>query len=204
MPTLQQVKYFNAGRAPSYIPVAIFLGGTSGIGEAMARALAQHTNGACHIVIIGRNSAAADAIIAALPKSTNPLAIHEFVECDATLMKNVHAVTKQLLTRLPRVNYLVMSLGVVSFGGRKETEEGIDENLALTYYARWAFINDLLPLLQKSKELDEDAKVMSIHGAGEQVVRPIDVDDLGLVKTYGVYHSMAVATTYNDVMVEVS
>ncbi|KAJ6467045.1 hypothetical protein DFH09DRAFT_929905, partial [Mycena vulgaris] len=45
--------------APSYIPVAIFVGGKSGIGQGMAEAFARHTKGNAHIVLVGRNRAAA-------------------------------------------------------------------------------------------------------------------------------------------------
>jgi hypothetical protein len=52
-----------------------------------------------------------EAIIASFPKPTidGPQPVHEFVQCDATLMKNMHATTANFLSRLHKVNFLVMS-----------------------------------------------------------------------------------------------
>ncbi|KAJ7762932.1 hypothetical protein B0H16DRAFT_1268746, partial [Mycena metata] len=55
MPTLATAEASNAGFAPSYIPVAVFAGGTSGVGQGMVEALARQTKGRAHIVLIGRN-----------------------------------------------------------------------------------------------------------------------------------------------------
>jgi hypothetical protein len=122
----------------------------------MAENFARYTkdNPNTRIVIVGRNKAAAQSIISSFPKpptssDTGPL--HEFVSCDATLMKNIHLVSKDLLTRLPKINFLILSPAFLSTEGRNETEEGIDKSLALHYYARWKFIHNLMPLLRKAK-----------------------------------------------------
>lgn len=71
MPSLKDVKAENARYAPGYLPVAVFVGGTSGIGQGMAQAFAKHTNGNAHIVLVGRNEAAASAILASFPTPTS-------------------------------------------------------------------------------------------------------------------------------------
>ena len=206
MPSLSVAREANAKFAPSYTPVAIFVGGTSGIGQAMAQAFARYTKGNAHIIICGRNRAAAESIIASLPKPTLPddaqRPLHEFVHCDATLMKNVHAMTKDLLSRLPKINFLVLSPGYLSLKGLDETEEGIGRQLALNYYARWKFIDDLMPLLRNAKDAGEDAKVFSVLAAGDG--QKMDMDDLGLKKTFGFVKNLKIAPTYNDLMMEVS
>lgn len=53
---------------PAARPVALFFGGTSGIGEAMATQLARQTGGRAHIVLMGRNEEAAQKIISGFPK----------------------------------------------------------------------------------------------------------------------------------------
>lgn len=203
MPTLAFVQAANSNFTPSYLPVAIFLGGTSGIGQALAQAFARYTKGNAHIILCGRNQAAAESTIASFPKPTasDPAVRHEFVQCDATLMKNVESTTSSLLARLPKVNFLVLSPGFLTMKGRDETPEGIDRKLALNYYARWKFTNDLLPLLKKAKDSGEDARVMSILGAGTG--GRIDLDDLGLKKRYGLVNAAMAAATYNDLMIEV-
>jgi len=201
MPSLAVVRATNAAFSPSFTPVALFVGGTSGIGQGIAEAFARHVKGNAHIIIIGRNRAAAESILSQFPKPTSEsVPTHEFVQCDVSLIKNVHATTKELLARLPKINFLVMSPGYLTTKGRDESEEGIDKKLAVHYYARWAFINDLLPALKKAKESGEDAKVLSVLGAGKG--GEVDLDDLGLKKAFTVTKAGLQAPTYNDLMME--
>ncbi|KAJ7087690.1 NAD(P)-binding protein [Mycena belliarum] len=199
MPSLSVVRAFNAAFTPAYIPVAIFVGGTSGIGQGMAEAFARHTKGNAHIVLVGRNRAAAEAILATFPKPTAPGVTHEFVACDVTLMKNVRRVAGELRARLPTVNFLVLTPGVLTMNGRNETEEGIDRKLAVHYYGRWRFIRDLLPALEAAHAAGQDAKVMSVLAAGHGGA--IDLDDLGLKQTFSLANAAAAAPTYMDIAV---
>ncbi|EPQ50865.1 NAD P-binding protein [Gloeophyllum trabeum ATCC 11539] len=204
MPSLAQVRAANAAYKPAYVPVALFVGGTSGVGQACAKAFACVTNGNAHIIVCGRNRAAGEATIASFPKPSTTSGEqkwkHEFVECDASLMRNVHRTTSDLLARLDRLNFLSVSPGIFSVNGRTETEEGLDRKLAVHYYARWKFIHDLMPLLRKAKERGEDAGVLTILGAGSG--GPIDLNDLGLKKNYTLSNAAKSSITYNDLMVE--
>ncbi|KAF9460999.1 hypothetical protein BDZ94DRAFT_1310971 [Collybia nuda] len=201
VPSLAAVRASNAAFSPSYTPVALFVGGTSGIGQGIAEAFARHTHGNAHIIIIGRNRSAADSIIARFPKPTATTGItHEFIQCDVTRMRNVQVVTKELLTRVPKINFLVMTPGIATMKGRDETDEGIDKKLALHYYTRWKFTNDLMPSLLNAKGAGEDAKVMSVMAAGRG--GEIDLEDLGLKKTYSLRSNAQAAPTYNDLMMQ--
>ncbi|KAI0675357.1 NAD(P)-binding protein, partial [Trametes maxima] len=200
MPSLAIARAANAAFTPNYFPVAIFVGGTSGIGRATAEAFARYTKGNAHIILIGRSKLAADAIIATFPKPTAPEAKHEFIACDVSLMKNVQATTSALTAHLPKLNFLVLSPGLINFRGRDETEEGIDRRLSLHYYARWKFTYDLVSLLRKAKDADEDAKVLSVLGAGYG--GEIDLDDLGMKKSYSIMRAGLTSPTYTDLMME--
>lgn len=203
MPSISAIRAANAAFNPSYTPVAIFVGGTSGIGQGLAEAFARHTKGNAHIVIIGRNRAAADDIIAQFPKPTGGAKhTHDFVQCDVTLMKNVESTTKELLARLPKINFLFMSPGYFSIKGRDETVEGIDRKLAVHYYARWKFTDGLLPALERAKNAGEDAKVLSVLGAGKG--GNIDLSDLGLKRTFSAAKAGLEVPTYNDLMMQAS
>ncbi|KAF9460993.1 hypothetical protein BDZ94DRAFT_1264641 [Collybia nuda] len=199
--SLAAVHASNSGFTPSYTPVAVFVGGTSGIGQGVAEAFARHTHGNAHIIIVGRNHAAAQSIIERFPKPAVTTGItHEFIECDVTRMRNVQAVTREILTRVPKVNFLVMTPGIATLKGRDETEEGIDKKLALHYYARWKFTNDLIPAILGAKDAGEDAKVLSVMSAGRG--GKIDLGDLGLKETYSLRNVAQAAPVYNDLMME--
>lgn len=135
MPALPIVKAANEAFKPSYVPVAVFVGGTSGIGEAMVKAVASYTGGNVHLVVIGRNRAAAEKTFASLP--TPPLdedgkpILREFMSCDASLMKNVSGTCTELGQKVSKINFLVLSAGFIQLSGREETEEGLDKMLAL-------------------------------------------------------------------------
>jgi NAD(P)-dependent dehydrogenase (short-subunit alcohol dehydrogenase family) len=209
MPSLTAVQTSNAAYHPSYLPVAIFIGGTSGIGQAMAEAFARYTKGRAHIIIIGRNRAAGEAIIASFPKpaDTNDGWKHEFVSCDASLMSNVRSTCAALVERLPRINYLVLSAGYVTLTSTEETSEGLDRQIALRYYSRYVFISSLLPLLTKARESGQDARVMSILGGG--FASAVNLDDLGVKKArsktfgFGAGKAAMQSLGYNDLMMVV-
>ena len=116
-------------------------------------------------------------------------------------MSNVHTASQEILSRYNKINYLILTPGVLNMKGRDDTSEGIDKKLAVHYYARWRFIYDLLPSLERAKEAGEEAKTLSVLAAGKG--GEIDVDDLGLKKGYSLSNAGMAAPTYNDLMMEV-
>jgi short-subunit dehydrogenase len=166
----------------------------------MVERFARLTQGNSSIIIVGRNRAAAESIFASLPPAGT--SARDFIQCDATLMSNVHTASQEILSRYNKINYLILSPGVLTLKGRDETSEGIDKKMALHYYARWRFIHDLLPSLERAKEAGEEAKTMSVLGAGQG--GEIDVDDLGLKKGFSVSGAGLATPTYTDLMMEVS
>ncbi|KAJ7761799.1 hypothetical protein B0H16DRAFT_1530578 [Mycena metata] len=181
MPTLAIVKKSNASFDPSYTPVAVFVGGTSGVGQGMVEAFARYVQGRAHIIVLGRNEHAAADILARLPRPDGADGwTHEFIPCDVSLMANVRAVCAQISAKVKRINFLVMTTGYSSMVNIGITSEGLDLHLALRYYQRYVFIQELLPLLQAAHVLSEDAKVMCVLGAGRgSPKRPIDLHNLG-------------------------
>jgi hypothetical protein len=57
MPSLKEAQEYNAASCSQFsaVPVALFIGGTSGIGRGTAEAFARHTKGNAHIIICGTN-----------------------------------------------------------------------------------------------------------------------------------------------------
>ncbi|KAF4616019.1 hypothetical protein D9613_011438 [Agrocybe pediades] len=144
MPSYTACQQANTSFNPSFVPTMVITGSISEIGRSMVEIIARHLNGRIHIVLVGRNKSVAEAIIASLPLSND--STYEFMYCNVMLMKNVHALAKELSAKLPKLNYLVHCAGVFGLGGRDETEEGINSRLAARYYSRFALTNDLLRL----------------------------------------------------------
>ncbi|KAK7042147.1 hypothetical protein R3P38DRAFT_306465 [Favolaschia claudopus] len=184
MPTPAVVKASNASFHPPYVPVAVFVGGTSGVGQGMLEAFARYVQGRAHLVIVGRNEHAAADIIAHLPKpdggTDSTQWTHEFVQCDVSLMQNVRAACAEIRAKCERINFLVMTASYNSMMNPGVTNEGLDLHLALRYYQRFVWVQELLPLIQAAQARSEDAKVMSVLGAGRgNPKKPADLENLG-------------------------
>lgn len=188
MPPLKQVKASNDAYCPPYVPVVVVFGGTSGIGLAMTRRLAEQLHGRIHLIVVGRNKVVADKLFASLPtlhttdENPKPECTYEFTSCDLVLMSNVHQACTEISSRCPKINYIVLASGASWLGARDETEEGIDKLFALRFYWKFPVINDLLPRLSAARERGEAAGVFTIGGDGRGP--KIDFGDLGAKRNY--------------------
>ncbi|KDR68831.1 hypothetical protein GALMADRAFT_215434 [Galerina marginata CBS 339.88] len=204
MPPFALIKASNDGYCPPYVPVVVVFGGTSGIGKAMTKRLSEQLDGWVHIIVVGRNKAAADALFTSLPKPTGSQQElercgYEFISCDILLMKNVHQAADDIARRCPKINYLILASGKPIFGNMEETEEGLNSQLALRYYWKFAVTNDLLLNLRAAKDIGQAAGVFVILGNG--MGPKINFDDLGVKK----YHQYGVGpiwkgVSYGDLM----
>ena len=65
MQSLATIRAANASFKSSFLPTAVFVGSTYGIGQAMVEAFARYsTNGNANIVIVGPNRESAEQVIA--------------------------------------------------------------------------------------------------------------------------------------------
>lgn len=96
---------------------------------------------------------------------------------------------------------MFLSPGFFSFDGRDETTEGLDKQLTLSFYARWKFVIELMPLLRAAREAGEDARVVTVFGAGSG--GKLKLDDMALKENWSLSNFSAAAALYNDLMVEV-
>jgi NAD(P)-dependent dehydrogenase (short-subunit alcohol dehydrogenase family) len=154
--------------------VAVFIGGTSGVGELTVKAFAKYTTKP-RIYIVGRSQEAASRIITE-SKQLNSDGTFEFIKSDISLLQNVDDVCRQIKSKETAINILVQSQGTMGFKkGRgpnlssdrllnhfAETAEGLPLAGALALYSRLRFILNLMPLIRKATGL---RRVVSVGAA---------------------------------------
>lgn len=122
MVAISIIKESNTKALPSVLPsglVAVFLGGTSGIGQATLKQFIIATKDKSpRVYIVGRSTTAAHPLLAEL-RQLNPSASLEFIQQDVSLVRNVDAAVSQINQHENKVDLLFMSVGFVSFQGRK-------------------------------------------------------------------------------------
>ncbi|KAF5111911.1 hypothetical protein DV454_004516 [Geotrichum candidum] len=177
--------------------VGVFVGATSGIGEHTAYAFAKYTPYP-RIHIVGRNADAGSRIVSKL-QTINPNAQATFHRHDMTLISEADALSKTLLEQEQKVNLLFLSPGFLNITGRTETAEGIDAKLAVTYYGRWRVVKDLLPLVEKAADKEENARVVTVLAAGSE--GPVNMDDLDLKHNYSFYNFNRHTSEFNSLAV---
>ncbi|KAF4629018.1 hypothetical protein G7Y89_g9125 [Cudoniella acicularis] len=157
--------------------VAVFVGGTSGIGKLTVRALAA-TGASVRIYLVGRKSSEErmHAFIQEL-HAINPKAEVIWTEGEVALLAETKRVCEAIKSKESRVDLLFLTAGYAPFGIRRETAEGLEITQSLEYYSRMLFVLHLLPLLGKA----EAPKVVSVLAGGMEWAT-IDLDDLDLKK----------------------
>ncbi|KAK9318813.1 hypothetical protein V1517DRAFT_334515 [Lipomyces orientalis] len=174
--------------------VALFVGGTSGIGKGTLRQLAKCAN-APKVYIVGRSMTSAALLLSEL-ETLNPLGTFIFIETEISLIKNVDTVCAEIKGKEQKLDLVFLSAGYLSVAGRQETSEGIDTFGSLAYYGRLRIIDNLLALLCASL----NPRVISIFNAGKELA--IDLDDLELRKRYSFTNAVNSATTQTTLAFE--
>jgi NADP-dependent 3-hydroxy acid dehydrogenase YdfG len=119
MVSLEQMRASNA-RIPECLPaglVAVFVGGTSGIGENTMKQFVKHAIQP-RIYFVGRSERAAARITAELA-ALNPGGKYRFIRADLSLLQNVDNVCRQIKDRETHVNLLFLTSGTMVTGRGK-------------------------------------------------------------------------------------
>ncbi|KAH6715583.1 hypothetical protein BKA61DRAFT_632230 [Leptodontidium sp. MPI-SDFR-AT-0119] len=142
--------------------VAIFVGGTSGIGEITVKKFAKYSRQP-RAYIVGRSQSAAERIIAEC-RILNPEGEYIFIKADVSLMKVVDEVCETIKAKEKFVNLLFLSAGFPSIDGA-ETSEGLVLLSALMVYSRARFIMNLLPIIKVAPAL---RRIITVAGGGRE------------------------------------
>lgn len=155
---------FRARNAASQFPdrTALVVGATAGIGRAVALRLADADY---TVVAVGRDALRGAELVREMSERGSRRgggSRHEFLRCDASRIADVRECAQKVAAAHPRIDALVLSQGIASVAGRKETSEGLDTKLSLHYFSRVAFIKSLLPALRAAPS----ARVLCVLSAG--------------------------------------
>ncbi|KAE8452572.1 hypothetical protein EG329_013831 [Mollisiaceae sp. DMI_Dod_QoI] len=179
--------------------VALFVGGTSGIGEFTLKAFVKNTISP-RVYLVGRNASAAERIIEDC-HGLNKDGKVEFIKADVSELAEVDRVCKELEKREKSINLLVQTQGNTNLRGRDESPEGLDRKFTLNFYSRMRFISNLLPLLRTASiSPPHFARSVSILGAGGE--RSINLDDLELKHSFSGVRCANHTIVMNDFMAE--
>ncbi|ORX90100.1 hypothetical protein K493DRAFT_231584 [Basidiobolus meristosporus CBS 931.73] len=148
--------------------VAVFVGGTNGIGEITMKHFAKLAVKP-KIYFVGRAQEAGTRIENEL-KEINPDGTYAFIKSDTSLVKNVDSVCQEIKNKEKSVNLLFITTGTLSSG--QDTSEGLHLPTSLVLYSRTRFIVNLLPLLKAATSL---RRVISVY-AGTKEGAIIDTD----------------------------
>ena len=177
----------NDATAPQ---VAVFVGGTSGIGKFTVRALVA-AGASVRIYLVGRKSSEErmHAFIQEL-HAINPKAEVIWTEGEVALLAETKRVCEAIKSKESRIDLLFLTAGYAPLGIRRETAEGLEIAQSLEYYSRMLFVLHLLPLLAEA----EAPKVVSVLAGGLEWAT-IKLDDLDLKKP-GNFSAMNAQTQY--------
>ena len=126
--------------------VAVVTGASSGIGRAIALALAERGARLC---MVGRDL---DALRAVELATANPQAGHRCLRADLALDRDVDDLAAELARDLPRVDALVHAAGVLHWGDFVTgTPEQFDEQYRTNLRSPYVLSQKLLPPLKSAK-----------------------------------------------------
>ena len=171
--------------------VAVVIGGTNGIGKAIAKNLALKR---CDVNIIGKSDDGLKCIDELYQHYPN--GNHSFLKIDVSEMSNIRNLNTD---HIKKVNYLIQSQGTASIT-RKTTNDGIDLKMALHYYSRILFIMKFLPNILSHQE---DKVILSILSAGvHSTYTKFDDIDLKNNNYYSISNIANAAGYYNDLILD--
>jgi NAD(P)-dependent dehydrogenase (short-subunit alcohol dehydrogenase family) len=123
----------------------VITGGTSGIGEVAAVALARM---GARIVLVARDKIRADATVARLRES-GPGIAHSVHFADLLRLAEIKRVAAQIADSEPRIDILINNAGAM-FASRRLTEDGLECTFALNHMAYFVLTQGLRERLSAS------------------------------------------------------
>jgi NAD(P)-dependent dehydrogenase (short-subunit alcohol dehydrogenase family) len=152
----------------------VITGGTSGIGEVAAEALAKM---GARIILVARSKSRAEATLTRLRES-GPRVTHSVYLADLARLAEMKRVAAEIAMREPPIDVLINNAGAL-FGTRRVTGDGLEYTFALNHMSYFVVTEGLRERLLASGA----ARIISTASAAHQGAT-LDFDDLQSAKSY--------------------
>lgn len=152
-------------------------GGTAGIGEAAAYALAAQGH---ELILVGRNPAKAEKVAGQVRSRTHNEAVHALV-ADFADLEQVRRLAEQVKQNFPPLDVLINNAGTV-FLRRYKTKYGVEKTFLVNHLAAFLLTNLLLD------HLGEQARIVNVSSGSHHSGR-LDLTDLNMDKSYFVLNA---------------
>ncbi|MGC2826347.1 MAG: SDR family oxidoreductase [Pseudolabrys sp.] len=153
----------------------VITGGTSGIGEVAAVALAKL---GARIVLVARDKSRGDATLARLHDSAPHIA-YSVHFADLLRLAEMKRVAAEIADHEPRIDVLINNAGAL-FAKRQLTEDGLERTFAINHMAYYVMTAGLRERLLASAP----ARIINTASAAHQGAT-LDFDDLQSAKSFG-------------------
>jgi NAD(P)-dependent dehydrogenase (short-subunit alcohol dehydrogenase family) len=155
---------------------AAIVGGTGGLGRAIARLLASR---GASVIVVGQTFRDAD-----VPGI-------EFRRADMGLLREAKRVAQELPAE--SLDLVILTTGIFAAPKRQETAEGLERDMAVSYLNRLVIVREIAPRLRK----DARVFVMGYPGAGNEG----KLGDLNSEKSYDAWAAHLNTVVGNEILV---
>lgn len=157
--------------------VALITGGTAGIGQVTARALAYV---GARVVILGRSLERLQETQQKIQKETGQ--VSDYLVADLSDLKQVQQAAHLFLEKYDRLDVLVNNAGVVNFS-RLVSAQGYEQTFAVNHLSHFLLTNLLLERIKTTAASQGEARIVNVS-SGAHVRRMLNFNDLMNTKKY--------------------
>lgn len=164
----------------------LITGSTDGIGKGTALKLAKEGH---HIYIHGRNKDKLNRVILELQYASNNQYIKGFV-ADFSDLNAVKQMAEKINKEVPKLDVLVNNAGIYKSKIEK-TKAGLDIRMAVNYFAPVILTENILPVLEKGKEV----RILNLCSAAQSAVQKDVLTGDTSINANGAYAQSKLALT---------